>query len=131
MVYVVTSMGNRQPWHICSNKADADSKAGMMKNSEVWEMEVEEPLTAFRVWVRLETEGPAFFIERRLSIPMVFDVFEPMEGGAKMHGSITVEAADEGEATQKAREIMARYMGERVLRTRPIGSTGSNKMPSY
>lgn len=108
--------GTESILRVCSDKEDARQKSRNtpVEEGTTWVMSynVEDPvvIATYRVWVKFEEDGPKFEAFVRSSIPMVKDVFEPMEPQAKSHGSITVDASSEEDAIAKAKNILFAYL---------------------
>lgn len=114
-VYVVMGPTSIGPLHVCADQNDAHLKAKEVPHGTVWEREVEEPLTLYRVWVRFEEEGLSLSLERRMSIPMTYNTFEPIDS-QNADGSITVEANSDDSAVIKAQNVLHEYVVNRPLR---------------
>lgn len=67
------------------------------------------PKMDYRVWIRLEEKCIDYVPEARMSIPSVRDTFEPLDTGAKYHGSVTVEATSPEEAIERAKKVVRAY----------------------
>lgn len=130
MVYVITGAANLAPMHVCSDSEDAVRKARGIPHSRIDMMKVEEPQLpkTFRVWVRFEEEGLSLSLERRMSIPMAYNTFEPIDS-ANADGSITVEADSDDSAVLKAQNVLHEYVVNRPLRVTKFRRASDTTLP--
>lgn len=108
--------GHEKILRVCSDYGDAAKKSRNTPREQgtIWvnSYEVEDPvaIAPYRVWVIFREDGPRFRAELRMSIPMLKDVFEPIEPPEISHGSITVDALSEEDAVAKAKTVLMAYL---------------------